>query len=194
MVKTIVLSNKRVLLIIAILAIIFILYSFNSSAYWIRNITKRLPKHPTKKYKNRKIDQIESVIIHHSATDISATPDSIARYHVGVNSHLQEGGAPGIAYHYLIDYKGNVFQVNSLKTIAWHTSGQNTRSVGVCMIGDFDNQPPSIDQYKSLVKLLRFLKNSLNKRLKILGHREFANKSCPGDHVNIHSINKMVYG
>ena len=101
---------KRLVWIVALVLLFVILTGFKSG-FRIRNIASSLPKHPDLQYDKRRLDQIDQVIIHHSATPVRASPESIARYHVGPN-HISSEGIPGIAYHFLINFSGQVFQVN----------------------------------------------------------------------------------
>jgi N-acetyl-anhydromuramyl-L-alanine amidase AmpD len=171
---------KKGIWILGLVLLFFLLTSFRVSK--IKNITNSLPRHPDKDYAKRDLSAIDQIVIHHSATPEDTTALSIANYHVGPN-HISDDGIPGIAYHFLIDVKGQILQVNELTTISWHTSGQNTRSIGICLIGNFDEISPSKAHYKSLIYLIRYLRKKLGP-LEIAGHNEYANKSCPGDQID----------
>jgi len=60
--------------------------------------------------------------------------------------------------------------------------GMNHRSVGICIIGDFDLAPPNQEQWTLALRLTRSLMSILKiPAERIYGHREFASyKTCPG--------------
>jgi len=150
----------------------------------IKDITDKLPKGKGR-YARRKLEQIEQVVLHHSATS-SGSPEAFARY------HTQERGWPGIGYHFVVQPSGKIYQTNKLDTIAYHAAGQNTRSVGVCLTGNFDQQTVGDVQLASCVALLRYLNRLLDRDLLIAGHNAYSAKSCPGDNVDVDLIRQLV--
>ena len=148
------------------------------------DIVDRLPKHETKVYGQRTLDKINKVIVHHSAT---ATGSALAF----ANYHINERDWPGIGYHFVIDAYGLPQQTNNLSTVSYHTSGQNTSSIGICLVGNFDEQTPSEEQIRGLVKTIKMLKQ-LGYVFEIHGHREYSSKSCPGDNIDIDKIRAQV--
>ena len=105
-----------------------------------------LPKHPYKKYQTRSLEQIKNLVIHHSAGD-HQSPEQIARFH-STSDHLQQGGAPGIAYHFYITEDGTIYKTNQLQTVSWHVSNNNTASIGICLSGNLNHHPPTKAQQK----------------------------------------------
>ncbi len=185
--------NLRRIAVILLLVGLLVIAVAASPASGVRNITVRLPKHPTRVYDVRRLDQIQMAVVHHTAGPVTQTPEDIARYHVGPN-HICDAGCPGIAYHYMIDRTATTFQVNELETISYHVSGQNTISVGICLIGNYDDIEPTKEQLNAVIRLIRMLNRKLGRALEIAGHRDFANKSCPGEHVDVDWIRQKVYG
>ncbi len=150
----------------------------------LKNIVEELPK-GNSNYSKRSISSIDKIVIHHSATN-SGTPKAYANYHVNTR------GWPGIGYHFVIQKDGSVFQTNYLDTVSYHTSGQNTRSIGICLTGNYDSQQPPALQLDALINLIRYLAKFLG-RLDIHGHNDFSSKSCPGDHINVQTISNLAY-
>lgn len=185
--------NVRRLVVILLFIILFAVIVAASSPSGIKNITNQLPKHPGRKYQTRSLSQIVRVVIHHTAGPVTQTPEDIARYHTGPN-HICDEGCPGIAYHYMIDRNAAVYQVNSLETVSYHVSGQNTASVGICLIGNYDQIEPTEAQMNAVIRVIRSINRKLGRNLEIAGHRDFANKSCPGDHVDVDWIRQKIYG
>lgn len=149
----------------------------------IVNITDSLPVHSSKVYGSRSLDQVRYLVVHHSATT-SGSPQAFANHHVNTN------GWPGIGYHFVIQPDGQVYQTNDLNTISYHVKNNNTKSIGICMTGNFDvgDSAPTQAQYSSLVSLLADLKSDLGTHLNIVGHRDLQVKACPGKNVSIEKI------
>ena len=141
-----------------------------------------LPRSIWKSYSTRSIDEIEQVVIHHSLTK-SGSPAAYAKYHVDKN------GWPGIGYHYVISKEGEIVQTQPLRTVSFHTSGQNTRSIGICLTGDYDVQQAPEVQLDACVKLIKWLEQKeLKRSLQIAGHNKYSSKSCPGRNINVNEI------
>ena len=178
---------KQIIILISIIAISFILLSFikKNKKMKIYNITDDLLKHDTKSYSKRNLNQIDTIVVHHSATE-TGTAESYARYHVNNRDWA------GIGYHFVIDQDGKINQTNELDTISYHASNWNTRSIGICLTGNYDNQILNGNNLDSLVYLIKKLKLDLKKELNIIGHRDVANKSCPGNNISIELIKKLT--
>ena len=60
--------------------------------------------------------------------------------------------------------------------------GMNSKSLGICFIGNFDLTPPENDQWNLGIKLVKYLIYIYKIPIeKVKGHREFASyKTCPG--------------
>lgn len=139
----------------------------------IVDVSAELPHSAHSRYESRKVDEIKLVVVHHSATQ-SGTPGAFARFHV------ETRGWPGIGYHFVVGKKGELWRTNALTTVSYHARGHNRESVGVCLVGDFTEAPPSAVQLAALEGLLRWLVAKLLGR-RIVFHRDVvATTSCPG--------------
>lgn len=142
----------------------------------IADIVDKLPTHPDKEYGKRKISDIEYIAVHHSISPASH-PRNFAEHHVNNN------GWPGIGYHYVIDFGGKIYKTNYANTISYHVSNHNSKSLGVCLIGNFKNAEPNEEQFDSAVELVKQLMDSYNIDAEnVKGHSEFEdneNKECP---------------
>jgi hypothetical protein len=141
--------------------------------------TDSLMRSSSKTYATRTLDQINKIIVHHSAS-IGQTAEDYARYHV-----LSKKWA-GIAYTFVIEKTGDIIQGNLLTWITNNTSGQNTSSISICLSGDFTKEEPSPAQLKSLKKLINYLRKTLPQRLEVSGHKDFGTTSCPGPNLYKH--------
>lgn len=127
-------------------------------------------------YGTRSLNQITQAVVHHSATT-NQTAEDYARYHV------QHHQWPGIGYHYVIEKDGTIVQGNPLTNVSYHTSGQNTKSVGICLSGNFEIEQPTPQQMHSLGLLINYVRQQVPNAMQVYGHRDFANTSCPGDNL-----------
>jgi N-acetylmuramoyl-L-alanine amidase len=158
--------------------------------YKIQNIVAQLPKHPKKQYSKRSLSQITQAVIHHSATPMNAIgsrPQVYARY------HIDNRGWAGIGYHFVIQPDGSIFQTNLLETVSNHVQNANTKSIGICLSGNFDTEKPTDAAYGAAVWLVKALNGQLGRELGIHAHNEYANKSCPGAAIDIKSFKDLVY-
>lgn len=95
----------------------------------IIDLTLTLPRHPTKPYVPRNLVRLRHVVWHHSGASHEQTPEAIARYHIETDA-LAEGGASGIAYHYLIYDDGRIYKTRPIGVIPACVAGHNTQAPG----------------------------------------------------------------
>jgi len=137
---------------------------------------------------------VQAVIIHHTATndgavDPAAMVRAIYYYHAVA---LQWGD---IGYHYLIDKYGNIYEgrYGGAGVIGHHAGAYNTGSLGVSLIGNYQDADPPASMLSSLTSLLAwqcaehwippdgehlFIDRVLPT---LLGHRDVGATQCPGD-------------
>lgn len=165
-----------------------------------------LPTHATRTYDRRDPGKMRGMVIHQALSQGYglATVQAIARYHVGSNSHLKAGGAPGFAYTLAVDADGTVYVCNDVETATW-SHGQklvpdaNSTLMGVCALGFYgytdgagaqhlaDVPPPP--QEAALVRvwlacqsLWGWEPNAVHGGL--MGHEDLGKASCPGDRLS----------
>lgn len=123
-----------------------------------------------------RLEAIRALVIHHSATPRSASPESIARHHVEHNRWAAVG------YHWLIDSEGRVHRGRPLPLVGAHAHGRNTDTVGVCVIGN--NADPeqrwSRVQVAALASFAWKAQCLFGRELELLAHREVGSTECPG--------------
>ena len=138
----------------------------------------------------------ERIVLHHSATQdgLTVSWNAIRRYHVG------ECCWEDIGYHFGIELVGDPGHPAGSYEIMMgrmpdrpgaHTSGHNSDSLGVCFVGNFDHCLPPDRQWKAGLNLVAWLCRLY--RLQpddVHGHREFANKSCPGEMFDINKFRR----
>jgi len=134
------------------------------------------------------LKKIKFIAVHHSQRKI----DSLKRIK---NLHINKYGWEDIGYHYLIDKKGRLLKCRQEKFIGAHVFGHNKNLIGICLIGNFDEEKPTKEQIQTLIK---FLKNKIKKHKipikNILGHREFpeVTKTCPGKFIDMDKIRNVL--
>jgi len=135
------------------------------------------------------------IIIHHSATVDGATYswDAIDRY------HKEYYGWSEIGYNFGLERVDNSYKYclgRSLSKSGGHTKGQNWSAIGICLVGNYDEQEPNAAQYWLLASLCRDLQRDFNIPTEnIKGHNEFSSKTCPGNLFSIVKLKKIIeYG
>lgn len=138
----------------------------------IIDISQTLTKHDTKKYIKRDIFLINQIIVHHTA-DKDQIPEHYARMHVCMNDW------PAIGYHYMISKSGVIFKVNDESIMSYHCKGQNKRSIGISLMGNYSTELIPMIQSKSLQDLIQLLKLQFN-IIEVKKHSDYSKTECPG--------------
>lgn len=136
-------------------------------------VTHDLPRSVNKFYSNRSVEDSLYITIHHTAMDKNQSLESIAKFHV------EQNGWAEIAYHVAIDYEGNINFLNFPEERTYHDSGENTRSIGVVVLGNYEVDEPT----EEIVGSLKLVTDALCKNLKIKGiraHRDTSPTLCCG--------------
>jgi len=141
----------------------------------VQDLADQLPRHPQRQYRTRTLDEIEHLVVHHTASSPDITPQQIAAYHV------QRLDWPGIGYHFMVDPAGQIYMTNRLEAISYHVGLENETGVGVCLIGDFEQRPPPRPQLEATARLLAWLVGLTGlEATYIVGHGDLVPTQCPG--------------
>jgi hypothetical protein len=134
----------------------------------------------------------ERITIHHSDDVDGLVFDktfSQSCYAVrSIQRHHQTGKDWGdIGYHFLVDGLGTIFEGRPLKWQGAHAGNdtKNRRNLGVCLLGNFEHEPPSRVAREALHALLENLREQHNlPRRKVYLHSDFTSTDCPGRHLS----------
>jgi N-acetylmuramoyl-L-alanine amidase len=123
--------------------------------------------------------------------------ESIKQYHIETN-HWDD-----IGYHYVIEYDNGFPTIKIGRdegTPGAHALGFNHKSLGICIVGNFDKGPLPWDKAEVLVHLIQRLMKKYNiPKENVLGHRETyilrnkpMEKSCPGRQISMMFLRKEL--
>jgi hypothetical protein len=125
------------------------------------------------------------IIIHHSASE-----DSEANNTAGIRAYHKSLGWKDCGYHGIIEKVGSTYEVimgREWDKTGAHTIGQNDKSFGLCLVGNFSLAAPPADQLAVAAKFCRFLMRMYGLTMWATGedrvihrHAEFNSTECPG--------------
>lgn len=125
----------------------------------------------------------EYIIVHHSGgTDANPLADTSNQTFEIIKAWHVSLGWGDIGYNWLIEKSGKICKGRPEDQTGAHTIGYNSRSIGICVVGNFDATLPTKEQENSLADLLKDIQKRYNLSSdKIVPHRKFANKTCYGN-------------
>lgn len=131
------------------------------------------------------------IVIHHTATD-SGSVESIDEAHRVGNAWQ------GIGYHFLIGNGHGMADGEVAATFRWqeqiagaHAGNRqyNEFGIGVCLVGNFEEQPPTPAQLDAVRRLVGWLKGEFRlEQEQVLGHRDVKATACPGRHFPLDEV------
>jgi N-acetylmuramoyl-L-alanine amidase len=142
----------------------------------------------------KKIESVRYLIVHHSERELDFP--GLVRFR-----HRFIRGWEEIGYHYLIGNgyfltrDGEIYKGRDERMEGAHTLGYNPIALGICLLGNRDQTPPSKKQLETLMLLLLTKKSEYGITTdNVLGHNEIpgVNKSCPGKLVDMEEIRRRI--
>jgi uncharacterized protein YgiM (DUF1202 family) len=135
---------------------------------------------------------VEHVIIHHA--DTANFNDPVLEMRSIYYFHAITRGWGDIAYNYLVDFMGNVYEgrVGGEGAVGCHAEGYNAGSCGICLMGRFFADDTTPEMHNAIVWISSWAARNLDPTgaapfqditslPTICGHRDVNNTSCPGD-------------
>ena len=125
---------------------------------------------------NQPLQQVlRTLVVHHSALPLT---DGVREIQY---KHQKDKGYADIGYHFVINAAGAMYEGRPLNVRGAHVGGFNTGSVGICLLGNFEEGQPTPAQLTSLEALAGALKTQFN-ITHLAGHRDFqpTETVCPG--------------
>jgi hypothetical protein len=128
------------------------------------------------------------IVLHHTASQ-SGSVESINRAHLQ-RKDAQGNPWKGIGYHFVIGNGQGMGDGEIQPTFRWNDqmtgahAGQklyNEGGIGVCLVGNFEENPPSKAQLRAVRQLVGQLKNEYDITTdRVLGHHMIKTTACPG--------------
>lgn len=124
-------------------------------------------------------NQLEGIIIHHTASSKEASPNDIALMH-------KARGWGGVGYHFIVTPDGVVHYVGDIATARAHVLNKNEKYIGISMVGDFTKHLPTDNQILSVHDLCEFFwyqtpsLPTLKGWEQMKGHKDEQATACPG--------------
>lgn len=128
-------------------------------------------------------DAYQTVVMHHAAfyeADDLTTLIEIQRV------HRDDRGWADVAYHYFVGQNGIIYEGRDLNVRGTHVRAYNTGSLGICLLGNFMSESPTVAQLNSTLSLIKWVSEHLALS-HIASHREFnLETQCPGNNLYVY--------
>lgn len=100
--------------------------------------------------------KVQKIIVHHTAEHSQESRDPVTLIRAIYYYHTITRGWGDIGYNYLIDKNGNIYEgrAGGPKSVGAHTAYHNAGSLGISLMGNFNNTAPTKAQQKSLEILI----------------------------------------
>ena len=104
----------------------------------------------------RPLECVETIVVHHSASRLTTTPEEIRHWHV------DERGWEDTGYHFILSKEGVIHRGRHTVWQGAHVRSHNAGSIGVCLVGNnVDPEqrwtPKQIQALLRLVSALRII-------------------------------------
>lgn len=137
---------------------------------------------------------IEKIIVHHTAGELTDDPEATIRaiYYY----HSVRRGWGDIGYNYIVA-NGKVYEgrFGGERIVGGHASGFNTGSIGIAVIGNYEEEEVSFETIDALSSLIHEKADLYNLNMdgtsrfhgetmpNLVGHRDVGSTQCPGENL-----------
>jgi N-acetylmuramoyl-L-alanine amidase len=133
------------------------------------------------------------VVIHHSYRPHRECGVALEREKAdvrGMHRYHADQGWGGIGYNWLAFQSGNVYEGRGWGRVGAHTAGQNSASVGICLVIDGDVHAPTDAAIAAVEAIIAegVLLGHIAPDHRRAPHSEFTAKTCPGAKVKATSL------
>ncbi|XP_023021419.2 peptidoglycan-recognition protein SB1 [Leptinotarsa decemlineata] len=139
---------------------------------------------PPKSQKNLRTNPPPFVVIHHSETPACQSLQACKQRIRNIQyDHMTNRGWADIGYNFLIGGDGNIYEGRGWGIHGSHVPKYNSKSIGICLIGDFQRISPPNSQLNLLKQLIECGKDNgkIVSGYHLIGHRQGKPTNCPGD-------------
>jgi len=125
------------------------------------------------------------ITVHHDGMSPFLAKDqssAAARIEIIRNGHRSKGWGD-IGYHYVVDRGGRVWEGREIQWQGAHVKNSNEGNIGICCLGNFDEQSPSDEQLQAAERMVGCLMQKYNITVaRVRTHQEWptAHTACPG--------------
>jgi N-acetylmuramoyl-L-alanine amidase len=134
----------------------------------------------------KSIGKVDEIFIHHSVTNPTSSPANDAR--AIQQFHMNGRNYSDIGYTLLVHPDGTVMEgrtVGGLAAQGAHTSGHNVTSIGICGVGNYEQDQPSDVLIGGFNDAIQFAKDKgwVSSSPKIRAHKAVFSTQCCGKHL-----------
>ena len=122
-------------------------------------------------------NRVKGVALHHSG--VKNGPKGVAAVKAFERHHMDANGWNAIAYNWLVDEEGVIYEGRGAGVISAATRPWNSRTESICYTGDGDKEVP-MKTLASIRWLISDIQGRYDDKLWVKGHRDLAATSCPG--------------
>lgn len=142
------------------------------------------------------VNDWQFIVLHHSGT-VSGSVESIHNDHRERKDRYGNAWL-GIGYHFVIGNGSGMPDGEIVPTFRWKqqihgahsgSSVHNSKGIGVCLIGNFQDKAPTQKQLKAVIALISELsqQHQISRSL-IIGHNSVKPTACPGKNFPLHEV------
>jgi hypothetical protein len=140
---------------------------------------------PPKWSLSKPLNGISRITVHHDAftsVGLSSERSVATRIESIRRAHRQRGSEwVDIGYHYIIDPSGRVWEGRPITIEGAHVSKTNEHNLGICVLGNFDEQRPTSDTLNTLDSFVAYQARLHRVSMRnVFTHQELKPTACPG--------------